>query len=110
MPLQVPTVPLYTTPLTKFGRTLEGILVVAANLALFIVPIFSSSLSEGNAAKYAAGLDAVTVISRSILKTFTRTPPLPTVVSPQVVERDDAPTHATPSPPPAPVPEVRGEV
>ena len=40
-------IPQQTNPLGKFIRTGEGWLVFAFNLALLIIPIVSSSLSQG---------------------------------------------------------------
>lgn len=60
-------VPRTTTPLTKFVRTLEGWLVIAANGVLVIVPL-AGSLPWGTSVKYMAILNVGTVISRSVLK------------------------------------------
>jgi hypothetical protein len=67
---KVPQVPQYTTPLTKFIRTFEGWLVIIATAALILVPIITSALPVELAAKLGAGLAAITVASRSILKLF----------------------------------------
>jgi hypothetical protein len=61
-------IPKTTTPLTKFIRTLEGILLLLFNLAMLIVPIITSALSPEQAAKWAGVLDAVAVVARSGLK------------------------------------------
>lgn len=61
-------IPQTTTPLTKLIRTGEGILVYAANVALIVVPITTSSLSATQAVKYGVALNSVTVVARSLLK------------------------------------------
>lgn len=61
-------IPKTTTPLTKFIRTLEGIVVVVVNCVLIIVPIVTSSLPATVAVKYGAIFNMVVVASRSILK------------------------------------------
>lgn len=61
-------IPKTTSPLTKFIRTGEGILVFACNLALLIVPLATSALSANQALKYAVILNGATVVARSILK------------------------------------------
>jgi hypothetical protein len=60
-------VPKLTSPLTKFIRTTEGILVIAANGVLIIVPL-AGSLPWGTSVKYMAILNGITVVSRSVLK------------------------------------------
>jgi hypothetical protein len=66
--LPIPTVPATTTPLTKFIRTLEGIIVLAANVTLIVVPIVTSSLTASQAVKYGVILDSIAVVARSVLK------------------------------------------
>ena len=61
-------VPWMTSPLAKFIRTGEGILVFAFNLALLIVPIVSKSLSPTQAIKWAGIINGIAVISRTGLK------------------------------------------
>jgi hypothetical protein len=61
-------IPEKTTPLTKFIRTGEGVLVFAFNLTMLIVPIVSNSLSPGDAVKWAGIVNGVAVISRTGLK------------------------------------------
>lgn len=61
-------IPKTTTPLTKFIRTGEGILVFAFNIALLVVPIVSKALTPGEAVKWAGIIDAVAVASRTGLK------------------------------------------
>jgi hypothetical protein len=65
---QTMKIPQTTTPLTKFIRTLEGILVLGFNLAMLIVPIITSALSPEQAAKWAGVLDIAAVVARSGLK------------------------------------------
>ena len=61
-------IPEKTTPLTKFIRTGEGVLVFAFNLTMLIVPIVSNSLSPADAVKWAGIVNGVAVISRTGLK------------------------------------------
>lgn len=61
-------IPQKTTPLTKFVRTGEGVLVFAFNLAMLIVPIVSSALTPEEAVKWAGIVNGVAVISRTGLK------------------------------------------
>ncbi len=61
-------VPRHTTPMTKFIRTGEGILVFAFNVALLVVPIVSNALTPQQSVKWAAILDGIAVVSRSGLK------------------------------------------
>ncbi|MGZ4262024.1 MAG: hypothetical protein ACXVR0_17205 [Solirubrobacteraceae bacterium] len=61
-------IPKKTTPLTKFIRTGEGVLVFAFNLTMLIVPIVSNSLSPEDAVKWAGIVNGVAVISRTGLK------------------------------------------
>lgn len=63
-------VPKTTDPMTKAIRTLEGILVVVANVALAVIPILTTSLPAELAAKLAAGLDVAFLISRAVVKAF----------------------------------------
>lgn len=60
--------PKFSQPLTKSIRTLEGVLVVAANVALVVIPIVHGGLSPHEAATLGTTLDAVYVGSRSLLK------------------------------------------
>ena len=61
-------IPEKTTPLTKFVRTGEGVLVFAFNLTMLIVPIVSNSLSPEDAVKWAGIVNGVAVICRTGLK------------------------------------------
>jgi hypothetical protein len=61
-------IPEKTTPLTKFIRTGEGVLVFAFNLTMLIVPIVSNALSPEDAVKWAGIVNGVAVISRTGLK------------------------------------------
>ena len=61
-------IPEKTTPLTKFIRTGEGVLVFAFNLTMLIVPIVSNSLSPEDAVKWAGIVNGVAVICRTGLK------------------------------------------
>ena len=61
-------IPQKTTPLTKFIRTGEGVLVFAFNLTMLIVPIVSNSLSPEDAVKWAGIVNGVAVICRTGLK------------------------------------------
>jgi hypothetical protein len=61
-------IPKKTTPLTKFIRTGEGVLVFAFNLTMLIVPIVSNALSPEDAVKWAGIVNGVAVISRTGLK------------------------------------------
>lgn len=60
-------VPKVTTPLTKLIRTLEGILIIAANAVLVIVPL-AGSLPWGTSVKYLTILNSVAFVSRQVLK------------------------------------------
>ena len=66
----MPLIPKFTTPQAKMIRTLEGLLVVAFNLAMLITPIVTSShiLSAATAVKYAAIVNTATVVARSLAK------------------------------------------
>lgn len=55
-------------PLTKSIRTLEGVIVIAANIALTIIPILTNALSATQAVKYGTILNVSFVVSRSLLK------------------------------------------
>lgn len=61
-------IPTFSQPLTKFIRTLEGLIVLGSNVALVLAPIVSSHVSPTQAIKYGAILNSVTVFSRSLLK------------------------------------------
>jgi hypothetical protein len=61
-------IPEKTTPLTKFIRTGEGVLVFAFNLTMLIVPIVSNALSPEDAVKWAGIVNGVAVVSRTGLK------------------------------------------
>ena len=61
-------IPEKTSPLTKFIRTGEGVLVFAFNLTMLIVPIVSNSLSPEDAVKWAGIVNGVAVICRTGLK------------------------------------------
>jgi hypothetical protein len=61
-------IPQKTTPLTKFVRTGEGVLVFAFNLTMLIVPIVSNSLSPEDAVKWAGIVNGLAVVSRTGLK------------------------------------------
>jgi hypothetical protein len=61
-------IPKKTTPLTKFIRTGEGVLVFAFNLTMLIIPIVSNSLSPEDAVKWAGIVNGVAVICRTGLK------------------------------------------
>jgi hypothetical protein len=54
--------------MVKFIRTGEGLLVVAFNVALLVVPIVSSALTPAQAVKWAAVINGVTVVARTGLK------------------------------------------
>lgn len=61
-------IPKTTTPMVKFVRTGEGMLVVAFNIALLVVPIISSALTPAQAVKWAAVINGVAVVARTGLK------------------------------------------
>jgi hypothetical protein len=61
-------IPKTTTSMVKFVRTGEGLLVVAFNIALLIVPIVSSALTPAQAVKWAAVINGITVVARTGLK------------------------------------------
>ena len=61
-------VPKFTAASVKFIRTLEGILVVASNVALLVVPIVTNALTASQAARDAVILNTAAVVSRSVLK------------------------------------------
>lgn len=60
-------IPQTTTPLTKFIRTTEGIVLVVFNLTLLIVPIVTN-FPGVQAAKWAGIVNTAAIISRSGLK------------------------------------------
>jgi hypothetical protein len=61
-------IPKTTTSMVKFVRTGEGLLVVAFNIALLVVPIISSALTPAEAVKWAAVINGVAVVARTGLK------------------------------------------
>src|SRR5450755_1420556 len=61
-------IPKTTTSMVKFIRTGEGLLVVAFNIALLVVPIISSGLTPAQAVKWAAVINGVAVVARTGLK------------------------------------------
>src|SRR5215475_8138736 len=61
-------IPQSTTSMVKFVRTGEGLLVVAFNIALLVVPIISSALTPVQAVKWAAVINGVAVVARTGLK------------------------------------------
>jgi hypothetical protein len=61
-------IPKTTTPMVKFVRTGEGMLVVAFNIALLVVPIISNALTPAQAVKWAAVINGVAVVARTGLK------------------------------------------
>jgi hypothetical protein len=61
-------IPNTTTPMVKFVRTGEGMLVVAFNIALLVVPIISNALTPAQAVKWAAVINGVAVVARTGLK------------------------------------------
>jgi hypothetical protein len=61
-------IPEMTTPMVKFVRTGEGMLVVAFNIALLVVPIISGALTPAQAVKWAAVINGVAVVARTGLK------------------------------------------
>jgi hypothetical protein len=61
-------VPRTTTPLGKFIRTGEGILVFGFNIAMVVVPIVSNSLSPAQAVKWAGIVNGIAVVARTGLK------------------------------------------
>jgi hypothetical protein len=54
--------------MVKFVRTGEGMLVIAFNMALLVVPIISSALTPAQAVKWAAVINGVAVVARTGLK------------------------------------------
>jgi hypothetical protein len=54
--------------MVKFVRTGEGMLVVAFNIALLVVPIISNALTPAQAVKWAAVINGVAVVARTGLK------------------------------------------
>lgn len=81
------SIPTTTTPLAKFIRTGEGVLVFAFNGALLVVPIVSSALTPEQAVQWAAIVNGVTVVSRTGLKI---------VAVLESASGDDAPAPAVP--------------
>src|SRR5580704_8350846 len=61
-------IPNATTSMVKFVRTGDGLLVVAFNIALLVVPIISSALTPAQALKCAAVINGVAVVARTRLK------------------------------------------
>jgi hypothetical protein len=68
-------IPKTTEPLTKFIRTGEGVLVVAFNIALLVIPIVSNSLSASESAKWATIIDGIAVVCRTGLKMIAQARP-----------------------------------
>lgn len=85
-------IPKTTQPLTKMIRTLEGQLVVAANIALVAIPIITDSLSANQAVRYGVILNGATVIARSALKAIAaiKTPQQQPVLAPDVLTPEQA--------------------
>ncbi len=55
-------------PLQKGIQTTEFLIILVANVILVVVPIVTTSLSAGTAAKYAAIMNTGYAFSRSIVK------------------------------------------
>jgi hypothetical protein len=101
-------IPETTTPLKKFIRTGEGVLVFAFNLAMLIVPIVSNALTPEQAVKWAGIVNGVAVISRTGLKAvsvFAEASGIPPVkignVEAQVISADEAVLGGNGGPPEA---------
>jgi hypothetical protein len=80
-------IPKTTTPMVKFVRTGEGMLVVAFNIALLVVPIISNALTPAQAVKWAAVINGVAVVARTGLK-MTSLAQGGTVAAPEAVAAD----------------------
>lgn len=77
-------------PLSKSVRTLEGVLVLAANAALVVIPAATASMSAGTAVKYGVVLNGAYAIARSLLKGIAATGiPAAQLLSPDVQARVD---------------------
>jgi hypothetical protein len=61
-------IPKVTTPLTKFVRTTEFWMVMAANTALLVVPIVTTALPAGLALKLGVILNGTVAVCRTLLK------------------------------------------
>jgi hypothetical protein len=61
-------IPNTTASVVKFVRTGEGMLVVAFNIALMVVPTISSALTRAQAVKWAAVINGAAVMARTELK------------------------------------------
>lgn len=83
-------IPKTTQPLTKMIRTLEGQLVVAANIALVAIPIITDSLSANQAVRYGVILNGATVIARSALKAIAAIKTPVPVLAPDVLTPEQA--------------------
>jgi hypothetical protein len=90
-------IPETTTPMVKFVRTGEGMLVVAFNIALLVVPIISSALTPAQAVKWAAVINGVAVVARTGLKMTSlvqggtgAAPEAVTAADPEEAEGEDA--------------------
>ena len=66
-------IPKFSSVQTKMIRTYEGILVIAFNGAMLIVPIVTNALPAATAVKYAAIVNTGAVIARQIAKAVGQT-------------------------------------
>jgi hypothetical protein len=78
-----------TTPLAKSYTTLEGWIVIAANVALVATPIVTTALSATQAAKYGALINSIYILSRALVKAAgARQQPSPALAAAPVVTPD----------------------
>lgn len=61
-------IPKLSAPLTKLIRTLEGIVWVAANIALIVAPIVSSHVSPADSIQWGSIMNTVVIVARFGLK------------------------------------------
>jgi hypothetical protein len=69
-------IPKYSAPLTKLIRTLEGLIWLAANIALVVAPIVSQSVSPADSIQWGAIMNSVMFVARTALKALALGKPL----------------------------------
>lgn len=97
-------IPKFTTPQAKMIRTLEGLVVVAFNLAMVVIPIVTNALPAPTAVKYAAIVNTAAVTARSLAKGIMawQSPMMPDVAPPLDLSSNE-PTAPDSLPDPFPV-------
>lgn len=89
-------IPKRTTPLQKSVRTLEGWLVLGANVALVTVPIVTSAIPATLAVKLGVVINGTYVVARTVLKLVAVLSPYTGAPTTPTVELGFAPVGADP--------------